>query len=96
MTAKIIVLATPNPEKTAGAKSYSEQVQPLLQAAGVKPTFRGPVAEAIAGDTPPSTIMLLEFPNAAAASAFFSQDAYQALVPLRDESFTRMEIYLVG
>lgn len=71
-------------------------MQPLLQAAGIKPTFRGPVVEAIAGDAPPKVVMLLEFPSDEAATAFFAQDAYQKLVPLRDESFSRMEIYRVG
>lgn len=96
MTTKVVVLATPNPEKTAGAKAYSEAVQPLLKAAGVSPSFRGPVAEAVAGDTPPATVMLLEFPTDEAASAFFAQEAYQELVALRDDSFTRMEIYRIG
>lgn len=96
MATKVIILASPNPEKADGAKAYSEKVQPLLQAAGVKPTFRETVSEVIAGGQPPSVVMLLEFPDAANASAFFAQDTYQALIPLRDESFSRMEIYHLG
>lgn len=96
MTSQVVVLASPVPEKAEGAAKYSEAVRPLLAAAGVKPSFRGPVAETIAGSEPPAVIMVLEFPDTKAAADFFAQDAYQALIPLRDESFERMEIYVVG
>jgi uncharacterized protein (DUF1330 family) len=71
-------------------------VQPLLAAAGVKVTFRGPVSGSVAGSVASVTGMVLEFPDAGAASDFFAQDAYQALVPLRDQSFDQMEIHIVG
>ena len=95
MTARVVVLASPKPDMAEGAAKYAAGVQPLLAAAGVKPAFRGPVAETIAGSSPPATIMVLDFPDAQAATDFFAQDAYQALVPLRDESFARMDIYVV-
>lgn len=96
MTAHVVVLSKPDPEKTDGATKYAESVQPLLKAAGVAPKLRGPVVEALAGQHSPATVLLLEFPDQAAAKDFFEQQAYQDLVPLRDDSFSQMEIYILG
>ena len=96
MPAYVIVLARPRPDRSEDAAKYSQAVQPLLAAAGVKPVFRGPVSKTVAGEGSVATGMVLEFPDQQAAAAFFAQDAYQALVPLRDESFARMEIHIVG
>lgn len=96
MPAHVIVLAAPRPEKAEGAARYSQAVQPLLAAAGARPLLRGPVSEAVSGQEGFATGMVLEFPDQAAAHDFFAQDAYQALVDLRDESFALMEIHIVG
>ncbi|MEP1793049.1 DUF1330 domain-containing protein [Parasphingorhabdus sp.] len=96
MTSHVVVLSTPNPEKTAGAQEYAASVQPLLKAAGVVPKLRGPVVQAVAGQTSPAIAMVLEFSDEASAKAFFAQQAYQDLIPLRDDSFSQMEIYILG
>ena len=96
MTTHVIVLARAKADKAQGAKTYSEGVAPLLAAAGVKPVFRGAPSVLAGAGEPPATVMALEFDSADAAEAFFAQDAYQALVPLRDESFAQMEIYIVS
>ncbi|MBY8977909.1 DUF1330 domain-containing protein [Rhodobacteraceae bacterium NNCM2] len=93
MTAHVVVVATPDPAKADGARTYVESVQPLLKAAGVQAVVRGPVAETLAGNAPAASVTVLAFPDGAAATAFFEQEAYQALIPLRDESFARMEIH---
>jgi len=96
MPAHVIVLATPRPERAEDAAKYSQAVQPLLAAAGARPLLRGPVSETIAGVGGAATGMVLEFPDLVAAADFFAQDAYQSLVGLRDDSFARMEIHIVG
>ncbi len=96
MTALVVVISKPDPAKAEGAKKYAESVQPLLKAAGVAPKFRGPVVETLAGANSPAVVMVLEFADEEAAKAFFDQQAYQELIPLRDDSFTQMEIYLLG
>ena len=95
MTAHVIVLSKPDPAKAEGAKRYAEAVQPLLQAAGVVPTLRAPVAASLAGTTAPATVLVLEFADAAEAKGFFDQQAYQDLIPLRDDSFLHMEIHIL-
>jgi uncharacterized protein (DUF1330 family) len=96
MPAHVIVLATPRSDRSEGAAKYSQAVQPLLAAAGAKAVFRGPVTQTVAGGESATTGLVLEFPDADAAASFFAQDAYMALVPLRDESFARIEIHIVG
>ncbi|MEO3416286.1 DUF1330 domain-containing protein [Roseovarius sp. CAU 1744] len=96
MTAHVIVLSTPAPNKTEGAKKYAESVQPLLKTAGVTPKLRGPVTETLAGQNSPATVLALEFPDRTAAIGFFAQHAYRELIPLRDDSFSQMEIYIMG
>jgi uncharacterized protein (DUF1330 family) len=96
MPTHVIVLATPHPHKAEDAARYAQAVQPLLATAGAKPLFRGPVTVTVAGGDTPSTGMVLEFPDHEAATDFFAQDAYQALVAIRDEAFARMEIHIVG
>lgn len=96
MPAHVIILARPHPERAEDAVRYSQAVQPLLIAAGAKPIVRGPVSKTLATADAPSTGMVIEFPDHGAATGFFAQEAYQALIPLRDESFAVMEIHIVG
>jgi len=96
MTAHVIVLAAPRPDKTEEAARYSNAVQPLLAAAGVRPLFRGPVSATVTGASGLAIGMVLEFPDLTAAREFFAQDAYQGLVDLRNDSFALMEIHIVG
>lgn len=96
MPAHVMVFATPRDEKAADAARYSQAVQGLLAVAGARPLFRGPVSQTVSGSSSLASGMVLEFPDLAAARKFFAQEAYQALVALRDDSFSRMEIQIVG
>lgn len=95
MTAHVVVMSTPDPTKTDGAKKYAESVQPLLKAAGVAPKLRGHVTENLVGENSPATVLVLEFPDQSAAKGFFDQKAYQDLIPLRDDSFSQMDIFFL-
>jgi uncharacterized protein (DUF1330 family) len=96
MPAYVMVLAEARHDKADGVAEYSRGVAPLLAAAGGKPLLRGAAAKTIAGPDFTGNGLVLEFPDVGAAEAFFEQDAYRALVPLRDESFSRIEIQIVG
>lgn len=96
MAAHVVVISKPDSTRAKGSKKYAESVQPLLKAAGVAPKLRASVTEKLAGKNSPATVMLLEFPDQAAAKGFFDQTAYQDLIPLRDDSFSQMEIYILG
>ena len=93
MTARVVILATPREAPGDAPAQYAEGVQPLLKAAGASLAVRGPV---VAGDAgAPKSITVLEFPDSQKARDFFGQDAYRALIPLRDASFAQMDIHIV-
>ena len=96
MSAHVVVLSTPDPAKTDGAKQYAEAVGPLLKAAGVETKLRGPVVENLAGGKTPATVLAIEFPDLDAAKSFFDQKAYQDLIQMRDDSYSQMENYVLS
>lgn len=96
MTAHVIVLASINAESPQSAADYARGVQPLLLAAGVTPVFRASIAETLVGEITPATAMVLEFPDTDEARAFFAQEAYQKLLPMRRKGFSHMEIHITN
>lgn len=96
MTAKVLILNTPNPSGQAQLKAYGEGVRPLLTAAQAKVLFRSDELKAVEGNLHAKTAMVLEFPSRADAENFFKQDAYQALIPLRNEGFAQLFITILA
>jgi uncharacterized protein (DUF1330 family) len=96
MPAYVMVLAEARPDRAEGVAQYTKSVQPLLAAAGGRPLIRGAAATTVAGPDFAGSGLVIEFPDVGAAAAFFEQDAYRALVALRDASFARIEIQIVG
>ena len=48
--------------------------------------IRGKQAAAYSGASPHADIVVLRFPDLAAANGWFSSEAYQSLIPLRQEA----------
>lgn len=96
MAAYVVVLAQPRSDKSEQLARYAEATEPLRVAAGGKIVFRGPVNKTIAGEDFATMAIVLEFPDAEAAQSFFNDDAYQAQIPVRDESFSRLQIHILG
>lgn len=65
---------------------YRSRVPETLAPWGAELVFRGSKAAALAGDTPHADIVVIRFPDLAAAHRWFSSPAYQALIPLREEA----------
>ena len=95
MAATALVISSPRPEKGEGVEKYAASVGALLKEAGITPTLRAPVVQTLAGGCKPATVLALNFPDVEMAQAFFNQPAYRNLVPLRDDSFQRMEIHIL-
>jgi uncharacterized protein (DUF1330 family) len=68
-------------------QTYVVQVPPTLEAFGGRYRVRSGATEAIEGEAP-GRIVILEFPDRAAALAWRSSPAYQAILPIRDASST--------
>jgi uncharacterized protein (DUF1330 family) len=74
-------------------QTYAVQVPPTLGPFGGRYLVRSGSTEVIEGD-PPGRIVILEFPDRAAALAWRSSPAYQAILPIRDASSTS-RVYVV-
>ena len=74
-------------------QTYVVQVPPTLEAFGGRYIVRSGATEPIEGD-PPGRIVILEFPDRAAALAWRASPAYWAILPIRDASSTS-RVYVV-
>ncbi len=66
--------------------AYRAQVPATLAPWGAELVFRGQQAAVLAGDCPHRDIVVIRFPSVAAVNGWFSCEAYQALIPLRQQA----------
>jgi len=74
-------------EDAATFQTYVVQVPATLAPFGGRYVVRSGATEVIDGE-PPGRIVILEFPDRAAALAWRSSRAYSAILPIRDASST--------
>ena len=67
-------------------KQYGAVAGATIKAAGGEVVGRFRNSEVFAGDFSFATFVLINFPDAAAARAWYASPEYQALKPLRDEA----------
>jgi len=79
-------------EDAAVFQTYAVQVPPTLPAFGGRYVVRSGATEAIEGEAP-GRIVILEFPDRAAALAWRASRPYQAILPIRDAS-SRSRVYV--
>ena len=65
---------------------YRAQVPATLAPWGAELVFRGTRTETFAGDDGPPDLVIIRFPDAAAARGWHGSAAYQALIPLRRQA----------
>ena len=68
-------------------QTYAVQVPPTLAPFGGRYVVRSGATETVEGE-PPGRIVILEFPDRAAALAWRASAAYQAILPIRDATST--------
>lgn len=64
-------------------KEYQRQVQATLEPYGGRFLVRGGALEPVEGEYRPKRLVVLEFPDVAAARAWYASPAYQAILPIR-------------
>ncbi|HWE98198.1 MAG TPA: DUF1330 domain-containing protein [Caulobacteraceae bacterium] len=67
-------------------EDYRRDVPAVIAAHGGRYLVRGGAAELVEGEGEPQRLVILEFPNLAAARAFFDGDAYAPLRALRQRA----------
>jgi uncharacterized protein (DUF1330 family) len=65
---------------------YRSQVPATLAPFGGELVFRGKRVAVLSGDSPHTDIVVIRFPDAAAAQDWFASPAYQALISLREQA----------
>ena len=73
---------------------YRAQVPEVIAAHGGRFLVRGGTAEAKEGTPPAGRVVVIEFPDMAAARRFYDAPDYQAILPLRLAA-SRGRLYLV-
>ena len=74
-------------------QTYAVQVPPTLAPFGGRYIVRSGASEVSEGD-PPARVVILESPDRAAALAWRSSPAYQAILPIRDATSTS-RVYVI-
>jgi uncharacterized protein (DUF1330 family) len=90
--ALLFVTATPVPDGQVAMQEYLQNVMPLLLASGGTLLRRGAIQTVVEGSPEYKMVMVMEFENSEIAQAVFTSDAYQALKPVRDRGFSRIDI----
>ena len=62
---------------------YRAQTPGLIQKAGGRFIVRGGKTETVEGDWQPGRLVVIEFPDMAAAKRFYASPAYREILPLR-------------
>jgi len=95
MSAYVVVdLDVKDPEPYA---EYRRLAPPTMVPFGGRYLARGGEATVIEGQWTPKRMVILEFPDADAARAWYASEAYQKIVPIRQATTdTRMFVILEG
>jgi uncharacterized protein (DUF1330 family) len=78
-----VTVQVKDPEKL---KVYVSQVGATMASHGGKMVSRGKVAKQLSGEVKHQIEAIFEFPSADVIDAWYESDAYQALIPNRDEA----------
>ena len=93
--ATLVVTATPNPSEMESVQAYLQGVMPLLMGARSKLVKRLKVDKVIRGN-PSGMVLVMDFDSDEAITELFESDEYAALIPMRDQGFTEMNILLTN
>ena len=77
-------------------QDFMAGVKPALEAAGARYLVRGGPHKVYEGEWSPRRLVLLEFPSAEAAEAFYNGEVYRSLKAIRDECSSANLVMVAG
>lgn len=95
MTVTVIALVTVNDEAPAALAAYLKIAEPLLRAVGGRIVQRFAIEEAIVGQRPARTVLIVEYPDRAAVDLVFRSAEYRSIIPFRDAAFLDYQVSIV-
>ena len=75
-------------------QTYAAQATPLLEAAGGSLVVRQRVTDGVDGEGVSGIVLAMRFGDAASIHQVFASDAYNALIPTRDQAFDRLDLWI--
>lgn len=75
--------------------TYVETVSPLIEKAGGKLIDRFKVAEVLEGNTSAQFITSVRYPDRLAVAQVFDSEEYHKLRSVREQAFSRYDVYVV-
>ena len=94
MTAYVIAQLTVT--DPAGFEAYRQAAVPVVEAYGGRFLVRGSALSALEGDPDRPSVIVLEFPDKAAAERFYTSPEYRAILPLRLKASSGTVIVVEG
>lgn len=80
------VIATIRVKDGDKLKEYAAAAGPIVAAHGGDVPLRGALGASLDGPSEPHMTAIMRFPDLEAARNWYGSEAYQALIPLRDEA----------
>jgi uncharacterized protein (DUF1330 family) len=96
MSVKVIALVTINEDQPMALAMYLAATGPLLDAVGAKILTRFRVQEAVVGQKPAQSVMIVEYPDRAAVDGVFGSQVYQDIIPIRDTAFSTYNVSIAA
>lgn len=79
-------VATASVKNSEKFQDYARRAAETLAAYEGEMVLRGPLDDVLLGSADHQTVGIVRFPSKDALSGWYNSDAYQALVPLREEA----------
>jgi len=89
--AYFIVLGVPDPDKADSLKAYAQAAPGIIKG---KPVARYDLGDKLVGDKAGTFLTIVEHESEDAIKEAFASEAYQEVIPLRDEGFAELDVFL--
>lgn len=96
MGVRIIAFVTIDETQPQALARYLEATGPLLEAAGARIVQRFVLNEAVVGDRPAQSVIIVDYPDRAAVDQVFSSQAYKDIIEVRDKAFLEYHVTVVA
>lgn len=88
----MIVTSTINPDEMESLQAYVQSVMPMLLELGGQVIKRTKITDVYFGEKPAELLLVMDFPSKEALKDMFDSETYQALIPLRNKGFSKVDI----
>lgn len=78
-----------------GMKEFGAATTPLVEKNGGQFLSRRGSVSQVAGDEPPKSVTIVQFPDLAKAQAYYQSAEFKAAAPLREKAATKFRSYIV-